>query len=124
MRAQQQPLALRLRLLPRDEQRVLRIPRRMVRRKIQRLEVVVIRLDDRPFGDGIAEFLEDANNLAPRLASPDARRRSDAARREGKCPRWTFSSAQAESAAGTVSPDDFDVRPRSDQFRNPRLQSR
>ena len=37
----------------------------MVRREIQRFEVVIIRFDDRPFGNGVAEFLKDADNLAP-----------------------------------------------------------
>ena len=68
MRAQQQALALRLGLLSGDEQRVLRIARRMVRRKIQRLEVVVVRFDDRALGDGIAELLEDSNNF---MRGPD-----------------------------------------------------
>ena len=51
MRPQQQPLALRLPLLPRDEQSILRIPRRMIRGKIQRLKVVVISFDDRAIGN-------------------------------------------------------------------------
>ena len=38
----------------------------MVRRKIQRLEVVVVRLDNGSFSDGVPKFLEDTNNLAPR----------------------------------------------------------
>ena len=60
------PLALRLFLLPRDEQRVLRVARRMIRRKIQGFEIVVIRFDDGAFGYGIAELLEDRDNLTPR----------------------------------------------------------
>ena len=66
VRAQQQALALRLRLLAGDEQRVLRIARRMVRRKIQRLEVVVIGFDDGAFRNGIAEFLKDTDDFAHR----------------------------------------------------------
>src|ERR1700686_305852 len=65
MSAQQQPLPLRLGLLSRDEQRILRIPRRMVRRKIQSLEVVVIRFDDGPLRDGIPQLLKHRNNLPP-----------------------------------------------------------
>ena len=68
MRAQQQALALRLRLLAGDEERVLRIARRMVRRKIQRFEVVVIGFDDGAFGDGVAELLKDGDNLVARCA--------------------------------------------------------
>ena len=63
MRAQQQPLALRLRLLARDEQSILRIPRRMIRRKIQRLEVVIIGFNDRPVSNGVAKLLKDPNHL-------------------------------------------------------------
>ena len=66
MRAQQQAVALRLRLLPGDEERVLRVARRMVGRKIQRFEVVVVRLDNRAIGDRVAQLLEDANNLMHR----------------------------------------------------------
>ena len=65
--AQQQALALRLRFLTGDEQRVLGIARRMVRRKIQRLEVVVVGLDHRPFLNRVAEIAEDGDDLVHRL---------------------------------------------------------
>ena len=67
MRAQEQPLALRLPLLPRDEQSILRIPRRMVHRKIQRLEVVIVGLDNRPLSHGVAKLLKNGNDLMHRL---------------------------------------------------------
>ena len=67
MRAQQQAVAQRLRFLPRDEQRILRIARRVVRRKIQRLEVVKVGLNLRAFLDRVAEIAEDANHLVHRL---------------------------------------------------------
>jgi hypothetical protein len=51
MRAQQQALAQRLGLLAGDEQRILRVASGMVRRKIQRFEIVLIGLDDGPVGD-------------------------------------------------------------------------
>ena len=64
---QQQTLALRLRFLPGDEQRVLRVARRMVGRKIQRLEVVIVGLDHRPFLHRVAEIAEDGDDLVHRL---------------------------------------------------------
>ena len=67
MRAQQQALALRLRLLSRDEERVLRVARGMVRREIQRLEIVVVGFDHRAFGDRVAQFLEYADDLVHRF---------------------------------------------------------
>ena len=50
-------------LLPGDEQRVLRVARRMVRRKVERLEVVVVGLDLGAFADGVAHRLEDGDDL-------------------------------------------------------------
>src|SRR6202043_2933791 len=67
MRTQQKTLPRRFRSLPRDEQSVLSISRRMVGRKIQRLKVVVVRLDDRPFGDGIPQLLKHGDDLVHRL---------------------------------------------------------
>src|SRR5216683_3641557 len=67
MRAQQKTLPRRCRSLPRDEQSILSITRRMVRRKIQRLKVVVVRLDHRPFGDGIPQPLKHGDDLVHRL---------------------------------------------------------
>ena len=46
-----------------DEQRVLRVARRMVRRKVQRLEVVVVGLDLGAFADRVAHRLEDGDDL-------------------------------------------------------------
>ena len=63
MRAQQQAVARCLPLLVGDEQRVLRVARRMVRRKIQRLEVVVVGLDLGAFADRVAHRLEDGDDL-------------------------------------------------------------
>ncbi len=63
MRAQQQAIARGLLFLPGDEQRVLRVARRMVRRKIQRLEVVVVGLDLRAFANRVAHRLEDGDDL-------------------------------------------------------------
>ncbi len=51
------------RFLLRDEERVLRVARRMVRRKIQRLEIVVVGLDLRTFFDRVAEIAEDARRF-------------------------------------------------------------
>src|SRR5580704_1553143 len=67
MRAQQQPLPLRLRLLARDKQSILRIPRRMIRRKIQSLEVVVVSFNHRPLGNRVPKLLEDSDHLVRRL---------------------------------------------------------
>jgi hypothetical protein len=67
MRAQEQTLALWLRLLPRDEEGVLCVARRMIRRKIQRFEVVVIRFDDGAFGDRVSQLFEDADDFISRL---------------------------------------------------------
>ncbi len=50
-------------LLAGDEQRVLRVARRMVRRKVERLEIVVVGLDLGPFADGVAHRLEDGDDL-------------------------------------------------------------
>ena len=63
VRPQQEPFSLRLRLLPRNKQRVLRVACRMVGWKIQRFEVVIVGLDDRTFSDRVPEFLEDADDL-------------------------------------------------------------
>src|ERR1700681_1347291 len=67
MRAEQKTLLRRFRSLPRDEQSILSISRRMVWRKIQRLKVVVVRLDDRPLGDGIPQLLKHGDDLVHRL---------------------------------------------------------
>ena len=50
-------------LLAGDEQRILSVARRMVRRKVERLEVVVVGLDLRPFAHGVAHRLEDGDDL-------------------------------------------------------------
>ena len=49
-----------------DEDRVLRVARGMVRRKIQRLEVVVVGFDLRAFGNRVAEIAEDGDDLVHR----------------------------------------------------------
>src|ERR1700674_3767204 len=67
MCAQQQAVAQRLRFLPGDEQRVLRIARGMVRRKVQRLEVVVISFNLGAFLDRVAEIAKDTNDFVHRL---------------------------------------------------------
>ena len=51
MSAQQQAVTLRALLLIGDEERVLRVARRVVGRKVQGLKVVVVALNLRPFGD-------------------------------------------------------------------------
>ena len=61
--AQQQAIARGLALLAGDEQRVLRVARGMVRRKVERLEVVVVGLDLGTFADGVAHRLEDGDDL-------------------------------------------------------------
>ena len=63
VRAQQQPVALRLRFLAGDKQRVLGIARGMVRRKIQCFEIIVVGLDHRTFLDRVAEIAEDGDDL-------------------------------------------------------------
>ena len=50
-------------LLAGDEQRVLGVARRMVRREVQRLEVVVVGLDLGAFADGVAHRLEDGDDF-------------------------------------------------------------
>src|ERR1700733_12881392 len=67
MRAQQQAIAQRLRLLSRDEERVLRIARGMVRGKVQRLEVVIISFNFGTFLNRVTEITEDAYYLVHRL---------------------------------------------------------
>src|SRR6267143_4295142 len=75
MRAQQKTLPRGFRSLPRDEQSILGVSRRVVGRKIQRLKVVIVRLDDRPLGDGIPQLLKHGDDLVHRLdnrmLSPD-----------------------------------------------------
>src|SRR5713226_1551225 len=67
VRAQQQAVAQWLRFLPGDEERVLRVARGMIRRKVQRFKVVIIRLNLRPFLDRVTQIAEDANDLVHRL---------------------------------------------------------
>src|SRR5260370_37548635 len=67
MRSQQQAVAQRLRFVPGDEQRVLLVTRGMVRRKVQRLEVVIIGFNLRSFLDRVAQIAKDSNNLVHRL---------------------------------------------------------
>ena len=66
MRAQQEAIALLLLLLSGEEDRVLHIARRMIRRKIQRLEIVVVRFDLGTGANGIAHRLEDRDDLVHR----------------------------------------------------------
>ena len=82
MRAQQQAVAQRLRFLSGDEQRVLRVARGMVRRKVQRLEIVVIGFNLRTFLDRVAQIAEDANDLVHRL--DDGMFRADGTANAGK----------------------------------------
>ena len=63
MGAQQQAVALRALLLVGDEERVLGVARGMVGRKVERLEVVVVAFDLGAFGDGVAHFDEDRDEL-------------------------------------------------------------
>src|SRR5207302_8796362 len=63
MRAKKQTVSQRHRFLTRDEQRVLGVARRMVRGKIQRLEIVVIGLDLRSFLDRISEIAEHGDHF-------------------------------------------------------------
>jgi hypothetical protein len=50
-------------LLAGDEQRVLGVARGMVRREVERLEIVVVGLDLGAFADGIAHRFEDGDDL-------------------------------------------------------------
>src|SRR6266566_1759247 len=61
--AEQQPFTRRLRFLIGEEQRVLSVARRMVWRKIQRLEVVVVGLDDRTFSNRVAKIAKDGDDF-------------------------------------------------------------
>ncbi len=63
MRAQQEAVALLFLFLSGNEDGVLHVARRMVQRKVQRLEVVVVGFDLGPFGDRVAHRLEDADDL-------------------------------------------------------------
>ncbi len=106
MRPQQQPLPLRLPLLPRDKQSILRIPRRMIRRKIQSLEVVVISLDHRPIGHGVTKLLKDANHLVRRLDDRMLRADRTADCREGRYRRDSDESStrcKSSSSAAVLS---------------------
>ena len=58
VRAHQQPVAQRLSLLPGQHQRVLRVARGMVRREIQRLEVVEVALHLRPQRGRVAQMMK------------------------------------------------------------------
>jgi hypothetical protein len=69
-------------ILPGDEQRVLRVARGMVRRKIQRLEVVVIGFDLGTFFDRVAQIAEDGDDLVHRL--DDGMLRADGTANAGK----------------------------------------
>ena len=103
MRAQQQPFALRFRLLSRDEQRILRVPRRMIRRKIQRLEVVVIRLDHGTFSHRVAQLLKDANHLVGRFNNRMLRPNRPPNARKGNI-NLLLSSRSAVTALGRSGP--------------------
>ena len=52
--------------LPGDEERVLGVARRVIGRKVERLKIVVVALDLRPFGDRITHGDEDGNDLVHR----------------------------------------------------------
>src|ERR1700730_13972764 len=67
MSAKQQAIFRSLGFLPGDEDRVLRVARGMIWRKIQRLKIVVISFNLRTFFHGIAQIAEDADNLVHRL---------------------------------------------------------
>ena len=71
VRAQQQPRAVRLRI---EEERVVHRPRRMVFRKIQLGEIVIVGLDVGTFGDGESHIGENRGELVD-----DLRDRMDAA---------------------------------------------
>ena len=66
VRAQQQPVAQSLLLLPCEEQGVLHVARGMVGRKVQRLEIVVIGLDLGALGNRVAKIAEHAHHLVHR----------------------------------------------------------
>ena len=53
-------------MLAGDEERVLGVARRVVGRKVQRLEVVVVGLDLRAFAHRVAHGLEDGDDLVQR----------------------------------------------------------
>ena len=72
-----QAIALRLLLLSGEEDRVLHIARRMIRRKVQRLEVVVVGLDLGAFADGVAHRLEDRDDLVHRAHDGMLRAQAD-----------------------------------------------
>ena len=65
--AHQQPVARGLCLLIGEHQRVLRVARGVVGREVQRLEVVEIALHLRAQRGGVAEMMEDRDDLVHRL---------------------------------------------------------
>ena len=90
MRAQEKPLAFRIR---REEERVVGLARRVPGREVQPGEIVVVGLDVRSFGDGEAHIREDHHQLFPHAADgmdsprgggiwPDGQRDVDAVRRK------------------------------------------
>ena len=62
MRAQQFALARRIRL---QEERVVHLARRMIRRKIELGEIIIVGLDIRPFGDGEAQDRRRSRQARP-----------------------------------------------------------
>src|SRR5437868_10355197 len=63
VRPHEQALAQRLLLLIGDDQGVLRVARRVIRREVERLEVVVVSLDLGTIGDRVSHRLEDPDDL-------------------------------------------------------------
>src|SRR5579871_83903 len=68
--AQQQAVALKLLFLAGDKKRVLSIPGRMIRRKVQGLEIVVVGFNLRSLGYRITHLREYPDNL---VHGPDDR---------------------------------------------------
>ncbi len=99
-----QSVAQRLRFLAGDKQRVLRIARRMVRRKIQRLKVVKIGFNLRTFLDRVAQIAKDPNNLVHRLDDGMLRAEGPANAGEGDVEAARNYFAETESCISKESP--------------------
>ena len=100
VRAQQQAIAQRLAAAGWRLQRVLRVAGRMVRRKVQRLEVVVVGLDFRADADGVAHVLEDAHDF---VHGADQRvLRAEAGRMPGSVISMASACGEAARLAGRL----------------------
>src|SRR5215467_4328706 len=103
MGAQQQPVALCLCALLGDEQRVLRIARRMIRREVKRFEVVVVGFDDRPFLDRISEVAEYGDNFVQRLDDRMLGADGTVNSRKGDVDGYTVGSSRLRATLGRLN---------------------